>query len=104
MKTIAISVAPLPFAALVQRYPRRALLSIVSAFLWSAVAISTGYVTLIWGLLLVLLLDGLTTASVGSASRMTRSASRPGSIAPSTGVVLRSSFAFSKSAFAAAIA
>ena len=64
LKTLAVSLAPLPVAALAQRRARRALLSIISAFLWSAVAISTGFVTLIWGLLLVLVLDGFTTGSV----------------------------------------
>jgi ABC-type branched-subunit amino acid transport system ATPase component/MFS family permease len=64
LKTLAVAVAPLPIAAVVQRHPRRALLSIVSAFLWSAVALSTGFVTAIWGLLFVLLLDGITTGSV----------------------------------------
>jgi ABC-type branched-subunit amino acid transport system ATPase component len=64
LKTLFIAIAPLPIAALAQRRGRRALLAIVSAFLWSAVAISTGFVTLIWGLLFVLLLDGLTTGSV----------------------------------------
>ena len=64
LKTLAISLAPLPVAALAQRHPRRALLAIVAAFLWSAVAISTGAVVAIWGLLAVLVLDGLTTGSV----------------------------------------
>ena len=69
LKTLAVSLAPLPVAALAQRRARRALLSIISAFLWSAVAISTGFVTLIWGLLFVLVLDGLTTGSVEALHR-----------------------------------
>lgn len=69
LKTVAVAVAPLPVAALAQRKARRALLSIISAFLWSLVAISTGFVTLIWGLLFVLILDGFTTGSVESLHR-----------------------------------
>jgi ABC-type branched-subunit amino acid transport system ATPase component/sugar phosphate permease len=69
LKTLSIALAPLPVAALAQRRARRALLSIISAFVWSAVAISTGLVTLIWGLLLVLILDGLTTGSVQALHR-----------------------------------
>jgi len=64
LKTLFIALAPLPVAAIAQRKGTRAVLSIVSAFLWSLVAISTGFVTLIWGLLFVLLLDGITTGSV----------------------------------------
>jgi len=64
LKTVAVALAPLPVAALAQNKARRALLSIISAFLWSLVAISTGFVTMIWGLLLVLILDGFTTGSV----------------------------------------
>ncbi|MEN3271449.1 MAG: hypothetical protein V7636_210 [Actinomycetota bacterium] len=64
IKTLALALAPLPIAAMAQRKARRALLSIVSAFLWSVIAISTGFVTLIWGLLFVLVLDGFTTGSV----------------------------------------
>jgi ABC-type branched-subunit amino acid transport system ATPase component len=63
-KTVAVALAPLPMAALTQRHPRRALLSIATAVAWSAVAIATGFVILVWGLLLVLVLDGLTTGSV----------------------------------------
>ena len=65
-KTVAVAVAPLPVAALTQRTARRALLAIVTAIAWSVVAIATGYVILVWGLLLVVVLDGLTTGSVAA--------------------------------------
>jgi ABC-type branched-subunit amino acid transport system ATPase component len=65
-KTIAVAVAPLPMAALTQRHPRRALLAVVTALAWSAVAVATGFVVAVWGLLLVLVLDGLTTGSVSA--------------------------------------
>ena len=67
LKTLSVALSPLPVAAFAGT--RRALLSIVSAFLWSVVAISTGFVTLIWGLLFVLVLDGLTTGSTQSLHR-----------------------------------
>ena len=63
LKTLALAMAPLPVAAMVERRPRRALLAIIAAFAWSLVAISTGFVVTIWGLLFVLLLDGLTTGT-----------------------------------------
>jgi ABC-type branched-subunit amino acid transport system ATPase component len=65
-KTISVAVAPLPMAALTQGRPRRALLSILVAVAWSIVAIATGYVVLVWGLLAVVILDGLTTGSVSA--------------------------------------
>src|SRR6266498_907809 len=66
LKTLAISVSPLPVAALVQRVPRRAFLSVLTGIIWSVAAIWTGYVTVIWGLLDALIIDGLTTGSVVS--------------------------------------
>lgn len=55
---------PLPMAALAQK-SRRALLIIITAFLWSFAAISTGFVVSLVGLALVMAIDGLTTSSVG---------------------------------------
>jgi len=69
VKTLSVAIAPLPVAALAQKKARRAALAIISAFVWSAVALCTGFVTLIWGLLLVLVLDGLTTGSVQALHR-----------------------------------
>ena len=63
VKTLALAIAPLPIAAMVEGRPRRALIAIIAAFAWSLVAISTGYVVTIWGLLFVLILDGLTTGT-----------------------------------------
>jgi ABC-type branched-subunit amino acid transport system ATPase component/sugar phosphate permease len=63
LKTLALALAPLPFAAATQGNARRALLCIGTAVLWSLVAIGTGFVTVLWGLVAVLVLDGLTTAT-----------------------------------------
>ena len=64
LKTLAVAVAPLPVAALAQRHARRALLCITTAIVWSVVAISTGFAVAVWGLVIVLLVDGLSTGSV----------------------------------------
>jgi hypothetical protein len=66
LKTLAVAVAPLPMAALAQRRGRRAFLCLITAVLWSIVAISTGFVLATWGLVLVLVADGLSTGSVGA--------------------------------------
>ena len=63
VKTLALALAPLPIAALVEKRPRRALIAIIAAFAWSLVAISTGLVVSLGALLLVLILDGLTTGT-----------------------------------------
>lgn len=64
LKLGAISLAALPMAAYVQNHPRRAQVSIVTAFAWSAVTLSTGFIAGFAGLLAVLLLDGASTGSV----------------------------------------
>jgi ABC-type branched-subunit amino acid transport system ATPase component/MFS family permease len=64
LKTLAITVAVLPMAAIVQRRPRRAAVSVVTAFAWAIVTILTGFVASVWGLVAVMVLDGLTTGSV----------------------------------------
>jgi ABC-type branched-subunit amino acid transport system ATPase component/sugar phosphate permease len=66
VKTLAHALGPLPFAAVVHRRARRALLIVVTAFAWSVVAITTGLVTTMAGLVAVLIIDGLTTASVSA--------------------------------------
>jgi ABC-type branched-subunit amino acid transport system ATPase component len=63
-KTLAIALAPLPIAALTHARPRRALLCIVTAVSWSVIAVCTGFTITVWGLLLVLLIDGLSSGSV----------------------------------------
>jgi predicted MFS family arabinose efflux permease len=64
LQRIAIAVAPLPVAALSQHRARRALLCIVTGFIWSVITLFTGFVTSALGLLAILMLDGLTTGSV----------------------------------------
>ena len=64
LQRIAIAVAPLPVAALSQRRPRRAMLCIVTGFLWSVITLYTGLITSALGLVGILVLDGLTTGSV----------------------------------------
>jgi ABC-type branched-subunit amino acid transport system ATPase component/MFS family permease len=64
IKTLAIAIAPLPMAALAQRKARRALLCIITAVTWSVFAIATGFAISVWGLVLVLIVDGLSTGSV----------------------------------------
>jgi ABC-type branched-subunit amino acid transport system ATPase component/MFS family permease len=64
LKTIAVSVAILPMAAFVQHRPRRALLAIVTAFVWSAMTLFTSFVVTSLGLAMVMIADGLSTGSV----------------------------------------
>lgn len=63
LKTLAITLAALPAAALVQRRPRRAMVSLVSAFAWSVMTMLTGFAVGMWMLLVVLVLDGVSTGS-----------------------------------------
>src|SRR5205823_1784661 len=51
LKTLALSLAPLPIAALVQRRPRRAVLSVATGMLWSAASVLIAFVTSVWSLL-----------------------------------------------------
>jgi ABC-type branched-subunit amino acid transport system ATPase component len=69
LKTLAITMAVLPIAAWVQHKPRRATVSIATAFAWSIFTLMTGYVVSIWGLLMVMLADGATTGSVRAVHR-----------------------------------
>ena len=64
VNTMANALGPLPIAAVAQRRARRALIIIVTGIMWSVVAITTGLVTTIVGLMAVLVIDGFTTASV----------------------------------------
>ena len=64
VKTISVALSPLPMAALTQRRARRAMLCIVTAVAWSVVAAATGFTVMVWGLVLVLVADGLSTGSV----------------------------------------
>ena len=65
LKTLAMVVSPLPMAALVQRHPRRALIIIVTGGGWAVATLYTGFANSLWVLAFVLILDGLTTGSVG---------------------------------------
>ncbi|HET6818267.1 MAG TPA: MFS transporter [Mycobacteriales bacterium] len=64
LQQLAISVAPLPMAALTQRRARRALLCLATGVAWSLITLFSGFVTSLLGLLAVLMFDGLTTGSV----------------------------------------
>ena len=63
VKTLAIAVAPLPVAAMVQRHPRRAQVVIAGAVLWSLTTLFSGFATGVWVLALVLVLDGLSSGT-----------------------------------------
>ena len=66
LKGFAEALGPLPVAALTAQKARRALIIVATGVAWSIVAITTGFVTAMAGLMLVLILDGLTTASVSA--------------------------------------
>lgn len=63
-KLLAVSLATLPMAAVVQRRPWRAAISIVTAFVWTAASLLAVVVVGPWGLLIVVILDGLSSGSV----------------------------------------
>jgi ABC-type branched-subunit amino acid transport system ATPase component/sugar phosphate permease len=66
LKTLALSLAPLPIAAMVQRRPRRALIVLVGAGLWAVATLYTGFSTGVWILAAVLVLDGLSTGTTAA--------------------------------------
>ena len=63
---IAVTSSPLVVARLVQFGRRRAWLCLVTAFAWSLVTLTTGFVTSLAALVLILVIDGLTTGSVAA--------------------------------------
>ncbi|MEN9617589.1 MAG: hypothetical protein RL022_3011, partial [Chloroflexota bacterium] len=63
-KLLAVSIATLPMAALVQRRPWRATIAIVTAFIWTASSMLAVIVIGPWGLFLVVVIDGLSSGSV----------------------------------------
>jgi ABC-type branched-subunit amino acid transport system ATPase component/MFS family permease len=63
---LTLTLSGLPMAWLAQRKPRRAMLSIVTAIVWSVVTLYAGFVTGVAALLFVRMLDELTTGSVDS--------------------------------------
>ena len=66
VKTLALSMSPLPIAALVQRHPRRVLVCVVTAALWGVATLLTGIVTGTLLLAAVLIIDGLTSGSTNA--------------------------------------
>ncbi|MEX2558208.1 MAG: ATP-binding protein [Actinomycetota bacterium] len=64
LKLLAITLATLPIAAYVQRRPRRALVAITMGFGWALATLFTGFVVSLWGLLVVMVADGLASGSV----------------------------------------
>ena len=60
------SLSPLPIAWLSQLGQRRALLCLVTAIGWSVLTLYTGLVTSLLGLMVILVVDGLTTGSVAA--------------------------------------
>jgi ABC-type branched-subunit amino acid transport system ATPase component/MFS family permease len=69
LKTLSVMLASLPMAAYVQHRPRRALVAKVTAFGWSLATLCSGFVINVWGLLLVLVTDGVSTGSVEAVHR-----------------------------------
>jgi ABC-type branched-subunit amino acid transport system ATPase component/MFS family permease len=63
LKLAALSFAAFFMAAYVQNRPRRHIVSIVTAFLWSITTLFTGFVTGFAGLLFISILDGASSAS-----------------------------------------
>ena len=62
---IAQTVAPVPVAA-ISRNGRRAALCLITGAAWSAITLLTGFTTSLLALIAVLVLDGLSTGSVGA--------------------------------------
>jgi ABC-type branched-subunit amino acid transport system ATPase component len=64
VQTLAAAAAPLPIAAIAHRRPFRAALCIVTGVAWSLVTLYTGLVTGLVALIVVLVLDGISTGTV----------------------------------------
>ncbi|MGH2784152.1 MAG: MFS transporter [Actinomycetota bacterium] len=61
---LAVSFSPFPMAWLSQRKARRAFLCIATAVVWSLATLYTGFIVGLAGLVIIVLLDGVTTGSV----------------------------------------
>ena len=61
---LALTLAALPMAFFVERKPRRAVVAVSTGILWSLAAVCTGFVTNLWALFGVVLVDGTTSGSV----------------------------------------
>ncbi len=64
LKTLALAVAALPVAAAVEGRPRRAAIAIAAGLLWAVATVGTSLAVTVWGLLVVFLLDGLSSGAV----------------------------------------
>jgi MFS family permease len=64
LQSLALVLAVLPMALLVQRRPRRALVALVTAYLWSAATTVAGFAFNAASLATLLVLDGATSAAV----------------------------------------
>jgi len=77
LKTLAIAVAALPFAALVDGRPRRALIAITCGVVWAIATGGTGLATTFWILLFFFVLDGISTGAVVAVHQSLLSDSYP---------------------------
>ena len=68
---LAAILAPLPVAAISQRPGRRALMCVATGIAWSIITVMTGFVMSLLALIVVLVLDGLSTGSVQRVARST---------------------------------
>jgi ABC-type branched-subunit amino acid transport system ATPase component/sugar phosphate permease len=66
LKTLVVAIGALLMASYVQKRPRRALVAVVTAIVWTVFTLATSFVISVWGLLLVLLVDGASTGSTRS--------------------------------------
>ena len=66
VRGVAVAAAPLPVAALAQRGGSRAILCLITAIGWSLMTFYTGFTVSLTGLILVLVVDGLSTGSVSA--------------------------------------
>lgn len=64
VQTLAAAAAPLPIAAIAYRRAYRAALCIVTGVAWSLITLYTGFVTGLVALIVVLVLDGISTGTV----------------------------------------
>jgi ABC-type branched-subunit amino acid transport system ATPase component/MFS family permease len=60
---LMITCGALPMAAYTQRHPRRALIVVTCGFLWAFATFFTGFVVTAWGMLAVLVLNGVASGS-----------------------------------------
>jgi MFS family permease len=66
LKTLALALAALPIAAAVEGRPRRAAIAIAAGVLWAVATVGTSLTITVWGLLVVFLLDGISSGAVAA--------------------------------------